>query len=157
MNISARTVFQGIVSDVSDGPVNAEVRLRLRGGTELVAVISRESLRHLALAPGKPVMALVKAPWVMVMAANSGLHLSARNRLVGTVESIRDGAIHAEVSIALPGDERVVALVSRDAVRELQLAPGVAATAVFKASHVILGVPPDPGEGSKDSVIASSI
>jgi molybdate transport system regulatory protein len=36
---------------------------------------------------------------------------------------------------------QVHAIVTRDAVQELGLAPGVNATAVIKASHIILGVP----------------
>jgi len=141
MKVSARNVFPGTVSQVREGAVNAEVTLTLTGGTELVAVVTLDSVKSLELAPGTSAVALVKAPWVMVMSADSGLRLSARNCLAGTVESIGDGAVNAEVVIALPGGSRVVAMVTRDAVQELQLAPGVAATAVFKASHVILGVP----------------
>ncbi|AXA65549.1 MULTISPECIES: molybdopterin-binding protein [Pseudomonas] len=141
MKVSARNVFPGTVSQVREGAVNAEVTLTLTGGTELVAVVTLDSVKSLELAPGKSAVALIKAPWVMVMTADSGLRLSARNCLTGTVESIGDGAVNAEVAIALPGGSRVVAMVTRDAVQELQLAPGVAATAVFKASHVILGVP----------------
>jgi len=141
MKVSARNVFPGTVSQVREGAVNAEVTLTLTSGTELVAVVTLYSVKSLELAPGRSAVALVKAPWVMVMSADSGLRLSARNCLAGTVESIGDGAVNAEVVIALPGGSRVVAMVTRDAVQELQLAPGVAATAVFKASHVILGVP----------------
>ncbi|WP_273863159.1 TOBE domain-containing protein [Pseudomonas sp. LA5] len=141
MKVSARNVFPGTVSQMREGAVNAEVTLTLTGGTELVAVVTLDSVKSLELAPGTSAVALVKAPWVMVMSADSGLRLSARNCLAGTVESISDGAVNAEVVIALPGGSRVVAMVTRDAVQELQLAPGVAATAVFKASHVILGVP----------------
>lgn len=141
MKVSARNVFQGTVSRIKEGAVNAEVVLDLQGGTELVAVVTLDSVKSLDLALGKPAVALVKAPWVMVMTDSSGLRLSARNCLAGQVESVSDGAVNAEVVIALPGGSRVVAMVTRDAVQELQLAPGVAATAVFKASHVILGVP----------------
>jgi len=141
MKVSARNVFQGTVSRISEGAVNAEVVLDLQGGTQLVAVVTLESVQNLGLSPGATAVALVKAPWVMVMTAASGLRLSARNCLAGTVESVSEGAVNAEVCIALPGGSRVVAMVTRDAVQELQLAAGVAATAVFKASHVILGVP----------------
>ncbi|WP_295466378.1 TOBE domain-containing protein [uncultured Pseudomonas sp.] len=141
MKVSARNVFQGTVSQVREGAVNAEVTLALPGGSELVAVVTLDSIASLGLAPGKPAVALVKAPWVMVMTDSSGLRLSARNCLAGQVESVGDGVVNAEIVIALPGGNRVVAMVTREAVQELQLAPGVAATAVFKASHVILGVP----------------
>ena len=81
MKVSARNVFQGTVSQVREGAVNAEVTLALTGGSELVAVVTLDSVKSLDLAPGKPAVALVKAPWVMVMTAASGLRLSARNCL----------------------------------------------------------------------------
>ncbi len=94
MKVSARNVFPGTVSQVREGAVNAEVTLTLTGGTELVAVVTLDSVKSLELAPGTSAVALVKAPWVMVMSADSGLRLSARNCLAGTVESISDGAVN---------------------------------------------------------------
>ncbi|MOA20116.1 Molybdenum-pterin-binding protein MopA [compost metagenome] len=98
-------------------------------------------MKSLGLAQGKEVIALVKAPWVMLMTEGSDIRLSARNCLPGTVKSVADGAVNAEVVLTLDGGTEVVAVVTRDAVSELGLAPGVSATAVIKASHVILGVP----------------
>jgi molybdopterin-binding protein len=61
--------------------------------------------------------------------------VSARNHLDGTVVSVtRDGVI-AQVELAC-GPFRVVSLITREAVDELGLAPGVAATAVVKATNV---------------------
>jgi len=45
------------------------------------------------------------------------------------------------VIITLTGGTEVYSIVTREAVTELGLAPGVSATAVIKASHIILGVP----------------
>lgn len=141
MKVSARNVFEGNVKEVREGAVNAEVILELAGGTELVAVVTMESVRSLGLEQGARAVALVKAPWVMVMTEASGVRLSARNCLAGTVETVSDGAVNAEVTIVTVGGSKICAVVTRDAVQELQLEPGVTATAVFKASHVILGVP----------------
>lgn len=141
MKVSARNVFQGQVSKVQDGAVNAEVELTLPGGERLVAVVTMESLRTLGIAVGKEAVALVKAPWVMLMTESAGIRLSARNCLEGKVLSVTDGAVNAEVLLELAGGSKVYAIVTRDAVADLGLAPGVAATAVIKASHIILGVP----------------
>jgi molybdate transport system regulatory protein len=54
---------------------------------------------------------------------------------------VTDGAVNAEVVIQLDGGSEVYSIVTREAVAELGLAPGVSATAVIKASHIILGVP----------------
>ncbi|VVQ00366.1 Molybdenum-pterin-binding protein MopA [Pseudomonas fluorescens] len=141
MKVSARNVFKGTISQVQSGAVNAEISLKLPGGNELVAVVTMESVKNLGLAVGKEAVALVKAPWVMLMTDSSDIRLSARNCLEGKVTSVTDGAVNAEVVIQLDGGTEVYSIVTRDAVAELGLAPGVSATAVIKASHIILGVP----------------
>ncbi|MCY1347520.1 Molybdenum-pterin-binding protein MopA [compost metagenome] len=141
MKVSARNVFKGTVSSLVPGAVNAEVVIGLPGGDSLVAIVTQESVKNLGLAVGKDAVALVKAPWVMLMTDDSDIRLSARNCLKGTVTSVTDGAVNAEVAIALPGGNQVTAMVTREAVAELGLAAGVAVTAVIKASHVIVGVP----------------
>ncbi|WP_438298868.1 TOBE domain-containing protein [Pseudomonas sp. NMS19W] len=141
MKVSARNVFKGQVSQVQEGSVNAEVVLTLPGGERLVAVVTLASLKSLGIAVGKEAVALVKAPWVMLMTESSDIRLSARNCLQGKVLSVTDGAVNAEVVIELAGGSKVYSIVTRDAVNELGLAAGVSATAVIKASHIILGVP----------------
>ncbi|MGJ7513534.1 TOBE domain-containing protein [Pseudomonas putida] len=141
MKVSARNVFKGTISQVQSGAVNAEISLKLPGGNELVAVVTMESVKNLGLAVGKEAVALVKAPWVMLMTDSSDIRLSARNCLEGKVTKVSDGAVNAEVVIKLDGGTEVYSIVTREAVAELGLAPGVSATAVIKASHIILGVP----------------
>src|SRR5471032_3679193 len=141
MKVSARNVFKGQVSQVQEGAVNAEVVLTLAGGEQLVAVVTIQSIRNLGIAVGKEAVALVKAPWVMLMTESSDIRLSARNCLEGKVTSVTDGAVNSEVVIKLNGGAEVYSIVTRQAVTELGLAPGVSATAVIKASHIIIGVP----------------
>ena len=51
------------------------------------------------------------------------------------------GKVYSEVAIALPGGSTVYAVVTNEAALELGLKAGVSATALIKASHVVLGVP----------------
>lgn len=141
MKVSARNVFTGTVSNIQEGAVNAEIVLQLAGGEPLVAVVTLASVKSLGLAVGKEAVALIKAPWVMLMTDSSGFRLSARNCLEGTITRVSDGAVNAEVVVTLPGGTEVYSIVTREAVTELGLAVGVSATAVIKASHIILGVP----------------
>ena len=141
MKVSARNVFKGTVRAFRPGSVNAEVEMSLAGGDRLVAIITMESATTLDIAVGRDVVALVKAPWVMLMTDGSGVRLSARNCLAGTVKSVAPGAVNAEVVLTLAGGAEVAAIVTKEAIGELGLKPGVAATAVIKASHVVLGVP----------------
>lgn len=140
MKVSARNVFEGQISALVPGPINAEVTLTLPGGDLLVAVVTQGSVRDLGLAVGGRAFAIVKAPWVIVTTDGSGLRLSARNQLRGVVSAVKAGPINAEVAITLPGGAVVHAVITQDAVSELGLAPGVPASAVIKASHVVLGV-----------------
>src|SRR3954471_7401704 len=64
--------------------------------------------------------------------------LSARNRLVGTVASVEVDGLMAQVEILVTEPARIVALVTRDAVEELALKPGVSATALVKSTSVMV-------------------
>jgi molybdopterin-binding protein len=65
-------------------------------------------------------------------------HMSARNRFHGTVRSVEVEGLLAQVEILVTEPTRVVAIVTRDAVEELGLAPGAAATAVVKSTSVMV-------------------
>lgn len=141
MNVSARNVFKGKITALVDGAVNAEVELTLPGGDKIVAIVTEGSVKALGLAVGKEAIAYVKAPWVMVLAGAPDVRFSARNQLAGTVSALHKGAVNTEVAIALPGGAPVFAVVTNEAVLELGLKEGVPASALIKASSVILGVP----------------
>lgn len=65
-------------------------------------------------------------------------HSSARNRLRGTVSEVRVEGLLAQVELTVTEPARVVAVVTRDAVEELGLKPGMAATAVVKSTSVMV-------------------
>jgi molybdopterin-binding protein len=62
---------------------------------------------------------------------------SARNRLDGTVVAVKVDGVMAQVEMAC-GPYRIVSLMSREAAEELDLRPGVAATASIKATLVVV-------------------
>jgi molybdopterin-binding protein len=62
---------------------------------------------------------------------------SARNRFPGVVKSVEVGGVMALVEIEA-GPHLVTAAITRDSVRELGLAPGVRATALVKATSVMV-------------------
>ena len=140
MKISARNVFEGNITALVDGVINAEVEITLPGGDRIVAVVTESSVQSLGLAVGKPAMAFVKAPWVIVMTDKGGAKLSARNQLTGVVQHIEKGAINSEVAIQLNGGTVVYAVITNEAVMELGLKPDAPASALIKASHVVIGV-----------------
>jgi molybdopterin-binding protein len=68
------------------------------------------------------------------------MNLSARNVLPGTVRKIEPGAVNAEVTIELAPGLNVVAVITLDAVENLELKVGERAYAVIKASSVMVAV-----------------
>jgi molybdopterin-binding protein len=62
---------------------------------------------------------------------------SARNRLAGVVVAVKRDEVMAQIELAC-GPYRIVSLMSREAADELGLKPGAPATAVVKATTVIV-------------------
>lgn len=140
MKTSARNEFLGRVRALNRGPVNAEVILDIGGGNDLVAIITQESVDSLGLAIGKEAYALIKAPWVIITAADSQLKTSARNKLCGVVSRCQQGAVNGEVVIELETGKSVAAIITNESIKSLDLKEGAPACALIKASHVILAV-----------------
>ena len=140
MRTSARNQFAGEISAVKPGAVNDEITLRTQDGLEIVAVITHGSAASLGLAVGTNAFALIKASSVIVMVGVDSSKVSARNCVAGTVASVAKGAVNSEVVIKAASGAEIVAIVTNDSVDRLGLASGAAASAVFKASSVIVGV-----------------
>ncbi len=66
------------------------------------------------------------------------MKISARNVFEGQVESVVSGPVNAEVTLALAGGDRIVAVVTQASVRSLGLAVGSRACAIVKAPWVIV-------------------
>jgi len=140
MRTSARNQLAGTVSRIDEGAVNDTVLVDLSGGVSLVATVTRESATGLGLAPGRAVVALVKASWVLIGLPGDGLRVSASNRLPGTVSRVLPGAVNGEVNVALDGGGSIAAVVTMESMGALELAEGKPVVVLFDASSVILGV-----------------
>ncbi len=68
---------------------------------------------------------------------------SARNRFTGIVTRVVKDTVMAQVELQ-SGPHRIVALLSREAADELELAPGVLAVAAVKATNVVVELPAGP-------------
>jgi molybdopterin-binding protein len=64
--------------------------------------------------------------------------LSARNRFRGVVRGVTIEGVLAQVEIDVTEPARVVAVITREAAEELGLEPGAAATALVKATSVMV-------------------
>lgn len=141
MSVSARNRFSGSVSAIKIGIVNAEVVIDIGDGEQIVSTITLDSLKMLGLAIGMEVVALVKAPALMIATGDDGACSSARNHLLGSVMAIKQGAINSEVILQLRNQQTVQAIITNEAVAELGLKNQSQATVLFNAGSVILTVP----------------
>lgn len=135
--ISARNQFPGTITEVKEGAVNGIVKLNIGGGNHISATISMDSIKELGLVAGKEATAIVKATEVMM--ADGKLNISARNQLTGTISAIEEGAVNAIVKLDVAEGVAVSSTISMEAVKELGLAVGKKATAIIKATSVMIG------------------
>jgi molybdopterin-binding protein len=68
----------------------------------------------------------------------TGAHISARNRFHGIVTDVKVDGLMAQVELVVSDPVRLVAVVTRDAVDELDLKNGMTATAIVKSTNVLL-------------------
>lgn len=68
--VSARNRIDGTVHALTPGAVNAELTLRTADGLDVVAIVTQAAVASLALQPGAPVSALVKASDVILAVAS---------------------------------------------------------------------------------------
>ncbi|AHM72843.1 TOBE domain-containing protein [Yersinia hibernica] len=138
MSISARNQLSGIVHAIVEGSVNDEVVLSLDGGEKLTTVITKTSCKALGLAVGKPAIALIKAPWVILASLDCGLNFSARNQFTGKVQTVTKGAVNSTVEVITVNGLALISVITNESLEEMALSVGSEVTALFKASSVIL-------------------
>ena len=140
MKASARNHFEGTIAGVREGAIDDEITLAVGDGVEVVATVTRDSREALGLAARcegvRPRQGVVDHP----------RHRGRRCPPVGPQPARRHGraltpgAIHTEVVLEVPGSADVVAVITNDSAARLALVRGSAATAIFKASSVVVGV-----------------
>jgi molybdopterin-binding protein len=64
--ISARNRFAGVVSDVKVDGLLAQIEIQVTEPMTVVAIVTRDAAEELALKPGSPASAVVKATSVMI-------------------------------------------------------------------------------------------
>ena len=69
--------------------------------------------------------------------------ISGRNQLRGVVEEIRVEGLLAQIRLRI-GDQRLTAVITRDAVEELKLKRGRPALAIIKSTEVMIAREADP-------------
>ena len=74
------------------------------------------------------------------VAQSGATRISGRNQLAGTVVEVTIEGLLAKVVLSV-GPQRVTAIITADAVRELDIKQGEQAVALIKATEVMIGRP----------------
>ena len=140
MKVSARNTFSGSVAAITQGAVNAEVTLSLKGGIPLTAVVTNGAIENLGLKVGSEAYAIIKASSVIIGTDLHDAKVSARNIFCGTIAKIIEGPVNTEIDVEIGGGNTVSAVITHGSSERLELKVGGHACALFKASSVIIGV-----------------
>ncbi|MDS4010270.1 MAG: TOBE domain-containing protein [Defluviicoccus sp.] len=140
MRTSARNALPGIVKAINQGPIAAEVELEIAPGMTICAIITKRSVTALDLKPGRAATALIKSNFVLLARDVDAGKVSARNCLAGVVTNVMAGPINSELTLDLGGGLELTAVITGGSVQALGLKPGERASALIKASHIILAV-----------------
>lgn len=68
------------------------------------------------------------------------MKISARNVLKGRVTKLVEGAVNCEVTLEIAPGVEIVSIITKTSVASLGLAEGKSASAIIKASSVIIAV-----------------
>jgi molybdopterin-binding protein len=68
------------------------------------------------------------------------MKISARNQLVGKIQSISPGAVNTEVVVELAGGQTITSIITKASAEQLKLQPGMEVYVIIKASNVMIGV-----------------
>lgn len=134
---SARNQIVGKVVGLRTSPVDFEVTLEIGDGLHLISIITEESAQSMDIRLGQELYALVKSSSVMIN-TDPSLKLSPRNQLWGEISRIQLGQVNSEITLSLPGNKTICAVITTESVQHLNLKEGMRACAVFKASSALL-------------------
>ncbi|UVJ43673.1 TOBE domain-containing protein [Pseudomonas sp. LS1212] len=135
LRTSARNQLHGRISAITPHGRNDQVRLELAQGLAIEAQITHQSTLRLELEIGTQVVALIKAGWLELLAADDAAS-PGNNCLSGRVEEILDDDEGpSEVRIGLANGQTLCAVSSR------RLQVGDEVKVQFAPSYVLLGIP----------------
>ncbi|WP_223923148.1 TOBE domain-containing protein [Geobacter sp. AOG2] len=140
LKVSARNTFIGTITALTKGAVNSEIRITLKGGISLTAVITNGAIDNLGLKPGVEAYAIIKASSVLIGTDVHDIKVSTHNVFCGTVTKVIDGPVSTEVAVEIGEGVIVTAVITHDSAEQLGLVVGGHACTLFEASSVIIGV-----------------
>ncbi len=140
VRISTRNVFQAEVSEVKRWTVDVEVVLKFGEDKTMLAIVTNSAADELELAPGRKVLALVKAPFFRLHAPGGVKPEAGGNCFPGEVVERTDAERNSEIRLDIGHGKTLHAVAPRQLVEDLGLVMGARAVATVDPSQVILAV-----------------
>lgn len=139
LRTSARNQLLGRIQRITRQGNNDLIHLALPGERLIDAQITHDSRLRLDLEAGVEVVALIKAGWLQLLAADQPA-TPGQNTLHGQIDTLLD-AEHGpcEVRIVLPSGQTLCALAEAQHLAVLDLAVGSAVQVQFAPAQVLLG------------------
>jgi len=85
------------------------------------------------------------------------MRTSARNMLMCKVAEVKHGAVNAEIDLDVTPSIRLVAIITEESVKNLELAPGREVFALIKSSFVLLAPEAEVGRTSARNVLRGTV
>jgi len=85
------------------------------------------------------------------------MRTSARNMLLSRVIEVKSGTVNAEVALELTDGVRLIAIITAESVRTLELVPGREVFALVKSSFVLLAPEGEAGRTSARNVLPGTV
>ncbi|KYJ86191.1 TOBE domain-containing protein [Sulfurovum riftiae] len=136
LQISARNQIQAAVLQVEPGEVNARVYLKLKGGQELLSIITEEAVENLHIEAGQIVTAICKSSNVNIV---NNVKDTMKNRLEGKVVQIEKDKLNAKISVDIGGHDRIISVMPLEKAQNLVLTEGSAVIIGIEAKNIMLG------------------
>jgi len=135
MKVSARNQLIGNITDIIEGKVNDEIIIDM-SGTLLKSIITNNSVKSMELKVGDEIAAIIKASQVIIAKENPG-KISTRNILEAKVTEIIEGIVNCEIKLSI-GENTLAAIITEDALKDLDISLGDTVYALIKANSIIL-------------------
>lgn len=111
----------------------------------------------IASAQGAAAILLEESRVPTIVIGGQIVEISARNVLPGTVGGVTKGAVNTEVVLTLRGGETIVAVITNASVSRLGLRAGTQASAIIKASDVMVGKNMENAKLSARNILAGKV
>ncbi|BDM62849.1 molybdenum-dependent transcriptional regulator [Shewanella sp. NFH-SH190041] len=136
LNTSARNQLSGVIRHIASRGINDLIHVELACGQQVKVSITHASSEHLALAEGKPVLLLCKAPAVDLVPDTAPEACDSRNHLRGTLVEKTVLGDKTELALDIGGGDTVYSVMDAQQAESLCLQQSY--QACFLASQTII-------------------